>query len=426
VNQPVGLHNETSNPALEFDECAGRMLHAGRPMYKGIYFWDVSTTPIFDLEQDLPKPRSRPRNVWRSYALLGSVGLLFSYWAPPPSRDGLTYLLPALYLGLMTHELAHAVTGKLAGLDVGGLCIGGFMLVRSGDRWMFRFSLRWLLNVGGFVVPLPASREVPQSRFAWFVAGGPIASILLTTVCWLAVHRSGDEAGDWSRTLLWASVVFIVASVTPYSVQGMKSDGLVLWRLWRKPEFTRRLMNFLALRAAEIKGVRPRDWDGKLMREALDTTETEAFYTSVQLYAWYWRVDEGDETGALEYLEKFLASAGHGRSKALKRSACQVAAAASASTRNNPAQARVWMERVRKFGRPTAAESTEGIEAQIAMIEGRYEDALAHWTAMRVHLNRRHGDSGIIRYLRDRIETGETECRAAINGKSRTAVGTQN
>ena len=52
------------------------------------------------------------------------------------------------------------------------------------------------------------------------------------------------------------------------------------------------------------------------------------------------------------------------------------------------------MERASKFGRPTSVESTEGIEARIAMIEGRYEDALAHWTAMREHLTRRHGDSG--------------------------------
>jgi hypothetical protein len=257
---------------------------------------------------------------------------------------------------------------------------------------------------------------------AWFVAGGPIASILLTAVCWLAVSRSGDAAGDWIRSLLWASVVFIIASVTPFSVQGMRSDGLVLWQLWRKPQFNRRLMSFMTLRAAEMKGVRPRDWDENLMQETLDTTEGEAFYILVQLYAWYWRVDQGDETGALEHLEKFLASAGQSRSKAVKRSACQAAAAASASTRNNPAQARVWMERAGKFGRPTAAESTEGIEAQVAMIEGRYEDALAHWTALRVHLTRRHGDSGIIRYLRNRIETGETECRAAMNRASGTAV----
>jgi hypothetical protein len=171
-----------------------------------------------------------------------------------------------------------------------------------------------------------------------------------------------------------------------------------------------------------MKGVRPRDFDPELMREALDTTEAEAFYVLVQLYAWYWRVDQGDETGALEYLEKFLASAGYSRSKALKRSACHAAAAASASTRNNPAQARAWMKRASKFGRPTAAESTEGIEARVAMIEGRYEDALAHWTALRVQLTRRHGESGIVRYVRSRIETGETECHAAMNRASGAAA----
>ena len=171
-----------------------------------------------------------------------------------------------------------------------------------------------------------------------------------------------------------------------------------------------------------MKGVRPRDWDEKLMQETLETTEAEAFYILVQIYAWYWRVDQGDETGALEYLEKYLESAGRGWSKALKRSACHIAAAASSSTRGNAAQARVWMERASKFGRPTAVESTEGIKAQVAMIEGRYEDALAHWTALRVHLTRRHGDSGIIRYLWNRIETGETECHAAMNRASGTTA----
>ena len=361
---------------------------------KPIYSLGVSNTPIFDLEQDLPRSCPKPWSVWRGYALLGLVSLLFFYSVPQPPHGELVYLLPALYLGLVIHELGHVVTAGLAGLDVGGLCIGGFMVMQSGGRWMFRFSLRWLLNFGGFVVPLPASREFPQSRFAWFIAGGPIASILLTAACWLAVSRSGDAAGDWIRTLLWASGVFIIASVTPFSVQGMRSDGLVLWQLWRKPKITQRLMSFLALRAAEMKGVRPRDFDLELMKEVLDTTQAETFYTLVQIYAWYWRVDQGDEIGALEHLEKFLASAGRGRSKALKRSACQVAAAASASTRNNPTQARVWMERASKFGRPTSVESTEGIEARIAMIEGRYEDALAHWTAMREHLTRRHGDWG--------------------------------
>jgi hypothetical protein len=91
--------------------------------------------------------------------------------------------------------------------------------------------------------------------------------------------------------------------------------------------------------------------------------------------------------------------------------------------RNNPAQAQVWDGAASKFGRSTAAESTEGIEVLVAMIEGRYKDALAHWTALRVHLTRRHGDSGINRYLRNRIETGETEFRAAMNRREESLGG---
>ena len=68
------------------------------------------------------------------YALLGLVSLLFFYSVPQPPHGELVYLLPALYLGLVIHELGHAVTARLAGLDVGGLCIGGFMVMQSGGR----------------------------------------------------------------------------------------------------------------------------------------------------------------------------------------------------------------------------------------------------------------------------------------------------
>jgi len=48
--------------------------------------------------------------------------------------------------------------------------------------------------------------------------------------------------------------------------------------------------------------------------------------------------------------------------------------------RRNSAQARAWLERARKLQKP---QSTAGIEAEIAMTEGRFEDAIQRWTAAR-------------------------------------------
>lgn len=93
-----------------------------------------------------------------------------------------------------------------------------------------------------------------------------------------------------------------------------------------------------------------------------------------------------------------------------------LAAAASASTLGNVEQARVWLDRLRKTGRPTGEESSEGVEARMAMIEGRYEDAIRHWAALRDHIaKKKYGNSGTILYLKARIEEGENECRSAMS-----------
>ena len=375
----------------------------------------MSETPILNLEVDVPQARKSGRALVNYLALVPPV-VVFALLSPDLPRNNLVYLLPALYLGVVVHELGHAIAGKLAGLDVGGICIGGFMFVRSGDRWVFRFSLRWLLNMGGFVVPLPESGEFPRSRFALFVAAGPVASILLAAISRILMIREADQAGDWIATLWWASVLLIVVSVTPFSIQGMRSDGMVLWRLFRKPESMRTMMNFLALRTADVNGVRPRDWDPASLRAALGTREDEPYYPMAQIYAWYRCVDQRDEAAGLPYLENALRAAAERGSAVMLRSCFGLAAAASASTLGNVEQARVWLDRARKTGRPTGEESSEGVEARMAMIEGRYEDAMRHWAALRDHIaKKKYGNSGTILYLKARIEEGENECRSAMS-----------
>ena len=375
----------------------------------------MSETPILNLEVDVPRPKKSAR-AWMNYLALVPPILVFALLSPDLPRNNLVYLLPALYLGVVVHELGHAIAGLLAGLDVGGICIGGFMMVRSGDRWVFRFSLRWLLNMGGFVVPLPESGEFPRSRFAIFVAAGPAASILLAAVCRVLTSLEGDRTGDWIATLWWASVLLIVVSVTPFSFQGMRSDGMVLWRLFRRPESMRTMMNFLALRTADVNGARPRDWDPALVDAALKTRDDEPYYPMAQIYAWYRCVDQGDEAAGLPHVENALRAAAERGNKVMLRSVFGVAAAASASTLGNVEQARVWLDRARKTGRSTGEESSEGIEARIAIIEGRYEDAMRHWSALREHIaKKKYGNSGTILYLKARIEEGESECRSAMN-----------
>jgi hypothetical protein len=58
-----------------------------------------------------------------------------------PACNGLL-LLPALYLVIAIHELGHLAAGRLAGLDTGGIAVGGFVFTKAGKNWTFRFDRR--------------------------------------------------------------------------------------------------------------------------------------------------------------------------------------------------------------------------------------------------------------------------------------------
>ncbi len=297
----------------------------------------------------------------------------------------------------------------------GGICIGGLMIAKSGEGWVVRFQPRFLF--GGFAMSLPVRGEFRRSRFAWTVAGGPLASILMAGVCWASIVRSGD--GDWIGTFFWSAMITIASSAIPYSVRGIMSDGGRLWQLFRDPVATRCMLNLRALHADEVRGMRPRDWDAELVEAALKTPATESYYPYLQLLAFYRRVDLGDEQGALPYLENALAAVPHASRSAITRACYLEAACASADIQRNPAQARRWMERAAQLKRGKA-EERHGIEASIAMAEGRYSDALEQWARYREYIKRKRLDSGLARFAKEKTAVEEERCQAAM---AQAAVG---
>jgi len=127
--------------------------------------------------------------------------------------------------------------------------------------------------------------------------------------------------------------------------------------------------------------------------------------------AYYRRVDEGCDETALAHLERALAKS-TGRPRAVHYLLFAEAASASAEIRKQAPQARTWLERARKLSK---AEPLEGVEAAIALCEGRYQDALTHWQAARRRLDRRKLDSGLVRLAKERWSDYENTCRSALS-----------
>jgi len=253
--------------------------------------------------------------------------------------------------------------------------------------------------------PLASGMDFQLSRFAWLVAGGPIASLALAIVCGV-VSAQGNGHWNWIGTLFWASTFLLILAGIPFSSGLNKSDGARLWQLIHHPEEARRWVSVLALQSEEAQGLRPREWNSMLFNQILEVGPFASEYLYCQLLAFYRKLDEGREVDALEHLEKVLAASARG-GKALRQAFFLEAASASGMVRKNPTQARTWLERACKLGKP---ESTDAVEASIAMCEGRYEEAASYWKSARERVTRRKLDSGLSRFAKEKWATYEAAC----------------
>lgn len=251
--------------------------------------------------------------------------------------------------------------------------------------------------------------DVPPNRYAWLVAGGPLASLALTLLCGLVFIRYGSGLWSWIGSLFWMSLFTVMISAIPFSSGLQKSDGARLWQLIRHPERARSWMALLALHTENAKGLRPCEWNPQLFEQILTTDPSAGEYLHSQLVAFYRRLDDGLDGEALVHLENVLARSAR-VGKTLRQALFLEAASANANIRKQPDKARIWRDRACKLRKP---ESLHVIEAGIAMCEGRYEEATHHWVAARADAARKELDSGIIRFAVGKWAEYEAVCKSA-------------
>jgi hypothetical protein len=270
----------------------------------------VSATPFLDLERTLPQPsRSRLQK------LIGiAIGLVIAaiiiagdqHQLPGwnwPAFNGLLFF-PELYAVIAFHEAGHLLTGLMVGLDAGGISVGPLSLIKSGRNWAFRFERRnWM---GGFFKPLLRTADLDAAPYGWMIAGGPLASLILTVTCAVIGVRFGNGTWDWIGSLFWMSLFTLLISALPFSSGLNKSDGARLWQLIRYPERTRAWSGLIAIQTEDASGLRPRDWDSEIFEHLLAVEPTAGEYVNCQYLAYYWRLDQGCEDEALKHLENVL------------------------------------------------------------------------------------------------------------------------
>jgi uncharacterized protein (TIGR03435 family) len=303
----------------------------------------VSVTPLLDREQALPETK---RERWVSGAGLIVGGILgvaiVNFQIMHPAEDVGVWKLSvdiilALYLAILVHELGHVMVGWAAGFELRGLAVGGLLLERQARGWRLRLTT----FSGGFAGMSPRSTEGLTRRYAWLVAGGPAASILLFT----AVARLRGEY--FGRTLFFVNLLVVISCLIPYTTRGRYSDAKFLMILARKGAAAERLAAILYLIARDAQGTPPRDWPRELLEQIVVPARGTPFLVASLALRYAAALDHDDAEAVAAALEKAL-EVSNEISPDARRWFLTAASCFQAWFRNRPSQAEEWLASARR------------------------------------------------------------------------------
>lgn len=317
--------------------------------------------PLSGIHQGMPEPSSKPqRRPWRRLVLipLGALaGVGAGYWigkSIPKGGRTLTDLgwafpilvVGAAFLAIAFHELGHVVGGWLAGYRFHLYIVGPLRVSQKGDRVRIGWNRSWAL-AGGLASMTPP-REGSQPRdMLCMVAGGPAASWLLAAAAFgAAVLLTAAPVKAAMFVIGLFSLGIGVVTLLPMHSGGFNTDGARILLLARGGPAADRWCAVSSLGAAQLSGVRPRDWDPQLLQRATHPADGSFDYIGAALMAYAAALDRGDVAeagrwvdGALNAIERWPAP--------FRSFAYVEAAYFEGRHRGRAAEARAWLQHVK-------------------------------------------------------------------------------
>lgn len=310
-----------------------------------------------------------------AWAIVGLLTVRFD--AGLEWRDLLPVLaLPVVWWGVVAvHELGHLAGGWAAG--------GKFLLYAAGPfRWQrtpagVRFGWNLRFNVlGGLAscLPLDTARVTPR-RLAVMIAGGPLASALLAVAgLWVAAERAGGWVHVVGLEVAGLSLLVFALTVFPWTGNGFKSDGRRVFELLRGDRRSQQEMAMITLTTLALAGVRPADYDPRLVAQATALRDGSLFDLHGQLTGYYHAADLGETGRAQVFLDRLVA--GEARLMPFVRDVVRCEYAwLLATCAGEPMAARAWLDGAgpAEFDPATRLRA----EAAVLLAEGRRAEAAA-------------------------------------------------
>lgn len=192
-------------------------------------------------------------------AAAGALAVLLSLlWLPEGAiwnLSGIVAGLVIVYLSVVVHELGHLLAARWAGMTVMRMRVGrlDIRLLRKGCK--LGFAPRLQKRLQGFVMAFADPRTPWRRQHMCFVAGGPLANLLLAVLAgalgaWLAPGAAHGVLLAFAA----CNACMGVANLLPVERKPQVSDGLWLLRWWRGVDIAHPRLAFARLMGAACAG----------------------------------------------------------------------------------------------------------------------------------------------------------------------------
>lgn len=327
--------------------------------------------------------------------------------------------LPLLYLMVIAiHELGHLAGGMSRGMRFLILIVGPLRFTRGADG--IRFDWFWNAGtLGGLAAAVPDPEKPAEPQLRRLMLGGPLASLLLALFAALLALQLDGRPGAYAVLISAFSALIFLLTATPFRAGGFLSDGMQYLEMLRGGEAVRSRILLTALLGQSMSGVRPRDTDGEILRQVLDSPDREPLRRlSAELLAFLRNWDSGVVDAAeihLLAIESGIDDYPDGFRQVL---AIELALFA-ALQRGDAASARAWMQRAK--GGVVDEARRELAEAATAFVEG--DNSITRQALDRgLSRLRQASDSGLAVMTRDQLAALQSRLKPPSNSLNVTST----
>ncbi|GAB4516181.1 MAG: hypothetical protein OHK0046_21060 [Anaerolineae bacterium] len=331
-----------------------------------------------------------------TFGVLGLLLLAILLVSPHSHTEWLLIVGLSGALGLLTalhaHELGHLLAGTLMGFRAALFIVGPFQFEGQAEGGL---QVRWNENwayYGGLAVAYPRNIQHLRLRQAVYTAGGPLVSLLVAVLAFVAqntsglneVNRATYTMGEHSASALaFSTFIFFLgltsgglglATLIPAMTSSFMTDGARLWALLRGSQKAEQLSASNTLNAMLLGGKRPGELDVALVARALQLPSHDNGLPGMHYLAYIWALDLNEIKRAGHYLD-LMVSHYDRVNTALKPTFALEAAYFEAFYRHNLTVAQMWLAKVNE-GPFVYTAHVRRAQAAVQLEEGQPEEAI--------------------------------------------------